>query len=291
MTHPDSANLIAVDGGGTSCRIALLWRGVRHDAQTGAANASTNLDGTVSMIAKGLARVATDAGLQVAQIAGLPAYLGLAGVLSQRVADQVANGLPLQNAHVADDRESALVGALGDSDGAIASIGTGSFLGRQNNGRALLIGGYGLKLGDEASGAWLGRGLLGRILQGADGLAPHSPLSDRIFADFTQNTAEIVDFSLRATPQDYGRFAPDIAAAARDGDAIATDLMHMGADYITRGLAALNWQPDMPLALLGGVANSYLPFLPADVAGSVIAAKGSALDGALRLAARLGSQA
>jgi len=286
MLGANTENLIGIDGGGTNCRIALIWQGVRHEVQVGAANAFTDLTGTVAIIRDGLTRVANAAGQGLEQLSDVPAYIGLAGVISPDIARKVTAELPLTRATVSDDRTTALVGALDNADGAVASIGTGSFLARQSNGQPQLIGGYGLRLGDQASGAWLGRQLLIRILQIADGLQPHSHLTRAVFARFNNNTSDIIAFGRTAAPQDYGSLAPEIVQAASAEDQTAQSLMQQGVDYITSGLKAMGWQSDQPLVLLGGVAASYAKFLPTDTAAAITAAKGSALDGALTLAAR-----
>jgi glucosamine kinase len=285
MKESDSPCLIAVDGGGTSCRVALLCDGVRSDFTTGSANVATDRTAAVRTINGALAEAADSAGIRLPDLRKCPAYLGLAGVMAEADGKAVVAALSLSNAVVADDRSSTVRGALGDSDGAVAGIGTGSFLGRQSNGNVRLIGGYGLGLGDEASGAWLGRALLGRVLHVRDGLAMASRLTDRVLDEFDGAPSAIVAFSTAATPRDYGRFAPWIAMAATKNDATARELMQIGATYISNGLRALGWQSGEHLCLTGGVGPHYQPYLPPDMAACVTAPKGSGLDGALALAA------
>jgi glucosamine kinase len=282
--------IVAVDGGGTSCRIAVLRDGVRSDVTTGSANVASDRSAAIKTINDALAEVAGIAGLPLPTLRKCPAYLGLAGVMSAADGAAVAQALALENGVVADDRIATVKGALGEGDGAVAGIGTGSFLGRQDDGVIRLIGGYGLGLGDEASGAWLGRALLARVLLVVDGLAGASILTDRVLAYFDGEVAGIVGFSTTAQPRDYGRFAPWITRAAHDGDAIAQELMHSGADYISKALRALGWQPGEVLCLTGGVGPQYQPYLPTEMAACVTAPNGSGLDGALALAARIGHE-
>lgn len=287
MDASKSPCLIAVDGGGTSCRVAVLCDGVRTEISTGAANVATDWNEAISTIDGAITAIAGKVGLPMGRLRSCPAYLGLAGVMNQQDGRAVAAALSLTNAVVADDRIATITGALGAGDGVVAGIGTGSFLGRQHGGRVHLIGGYGLGLGDDASGAWLGRALLARVLHVVDGLAGASPLTTQTLANFDGLANNLSAFSTNAAPRDYGRFAPDIVRAARNGDAIATELMQSGAAYIMCGARALGWRPGERLCLTGGVGPHYQPYLAPEMADCIAPPKGSTLDGALQLAARI----
>ena len=287
MHDSSEQGLIGIDGGGTSCRIALVWQGARHEVREASANVTTDLPQALSSLETGLTRAAETVGLPLAQIKGWPAYLGLAGAISPALQAAVAAGLGLTRAWVEDDRHSALVGAFGDRDGLLIGIGTGSFLARQSGGAAQYVGGYGLTLSDQASAAWLGRFLLAEVLTAADGLAPHSPLTQAVFEEFDQTPARIVAMAKDARPSDFGAFAPRLFEAARTKDATATRIIGAGVEYITHAATALGWQPGEAICPLGGVAPAYVPYLPAPLQAAITEAKGSALDGALRLAARI----
>lgn len=286
MRDSDSYDAVGVDGGGTSCRIAVMLGGRRASLKTGAANVSSDFDGALTTICEGVAALAAELGATPERLFALPAYLGLAGVVDAEMGARVTAALPFAQAKVEDDRISTLVGALCDHDGAVAGIGTGSFLARQAGGRYHLIGGYGLRLGDEASAAWLGRGLLSRALHASDGLSPATPLTDAILEEFG-GAGGIVPFATRATPGDFGRYAPRVVEEAAQDDAVARALMESGAEYIIAGLAAIGWTPTEPLCLTGGVGPTYAPYLPEKTAKAVVAPKSNGLDGALHLAQRL----
>ncbi|AVO38588.1 BadF/BadG/BcrA/BcrD ATPase family protein [Pukyongiella litopenaei] len=280
-------NVIGVDGGGTSCRAALVLDGQRHEVQAGAANATTDLDGTIRTLRDALAQLRGATGISGDRLQALPAYLGLAGVLDPRTGDRIAAALNLSRAQVGDDRRTTVTGALGGGDGAVAGLGTGSFMARQTGDRLRLIGGYGLTMGDEASGAWLGRGLLSHTLHALDGLIPHCPLTDAIAAEFG-DAVEIVRFASTAGAADFAGLAPRVIAAAENGDATALTLMRAGARYVEQGLHAMGWQPAEPVCLTGGVGPHYAPYLADDIANALRDPAGTALDGALRLAAGIG---
>lgn len=285
MSNNPSPSLIGIDGGGTACRFALIHGGQRFEVQRGRANATSDLAGAQATLLGGLADLADAAGLSLARLTHFPSHIGVAGVIDEATAKALASALPLSRMQVEDDRRSALVGALGGSDGFVAAIGTGSFLGRRRGGVERVIGGWGLTLGDAASGAYLGRQLLRCAAEAHDGTAPMTPLTRDILGRF-ETPAALVRFARDATPGDFATFAPEIVGAA-EHDRVARALMEDGARYIERGLMALDWQSGARLCLLGGLAPHYASYLREEFAAELTDAAGTALDGALDLAARM----
>lgn len=278
--------LIGVDGGGTSCRFALSRDGRRLEYRLGGANVATDREAAISTLLSGLQGVAEMAELSIADIGSGTAYLGLAGVMGRADSDAVASALPFERVVVDDDQKTAVTGALGGADGSVASIGTGSFVARKTAGQIRSIGGWGLVLTDEASGAWLGRGALRETLRAFDGLVVHSDLTRAILAEH-DGPSGIASLSMRASPAVFADLAPRVIEAARCGDSVALQLMHEGAAHIERALAALGWSPGERLCLVGGVGPCYAQYLPDAIKLAVARPRGSPLDGALALAARL----
>ena len=89
-------------------------------------------------------------------------------------------------------------------------------------------------------------------------------------------------FSLNSQPSDYARLARDVVAAAEAGDPLGARLMQEGAAYIRRALEVVGWKPSEALCLTGGLGPAYASWLERPT----VTAKGTALDGALALAAR-----
>lgn len=276
--------ILGVDAGGTSCRFALERDGQRTEVTLGPANVTSDFDAAVAVLLSGLAQLAQAAGVPAEALRPCPAWLAIAGVTGPAMASRVRAALPLDRATVDEDRRAAIVGALDARTGCLAGIGTGSFLARQDGEAFTTLGGHGLVLGDEGSGAWLGREMLAYALRAHDGLEPLTPLAMALLQDFDGPTG-IVAFAARATPQDFGQLAPRITMS---DDAAATMQMRRGAAWLATGLNALGWSPAEPISLLGGVASAYAAWLPREMAASVVPALGTALDGALTLARRAG---
>ena len=281
---------IAIDGGGTSCRFALKTPVGVATVRRGSANVFSDYAVALETMNAGLEELAALAGLDAPQLVDIPLYAGLAGVVDSAVARSVAEGLPSRHALIEDDRHSAVIGALGGQDGSLIGIGTGSFLARQMQGNISFVGGYGPVLGDEASGSWLGRGLLRRALLVLDGLEDTSDLVESCLDELQHDVAQIVRFTVAAQPADYGAYAPRVVRAAKNGDAAGRILMSAGADYICKALVAMGREPGERVCAIGGVAAHYADFLPSEIAASMVDPAGEALDGALELARRYAVQ-
>lgn len=290
MTDSPHSRLIAIDGGGTSCRFALQGPAGQRVIRRGSANVYSDPKAALSTLQDGLADLAREAELSAADLAKIPGYAGLAGIVDTEDAAAVSEVLPLDHIRVEDDRPAAVAGALGSRDGTVMGIGTGSFVARQCAGQIRLVGGHGFQLGDEGSGAWLGKRLLQRCLHVLDGIAEDSPLTARCLARFKGQASVIVHFALDAKPGDYGRYAPMVTEAARAGDPAARALMAEGAAYLSRVLEALGHQPGDRLSMAGSVAPHYVEFLPKGIASGLCQPQGEALDGALLLARRFADE-
>lgn len=276
-------DILAVDGGGTRCRVACVLAGEKHLVEAGSANASTDIEGTLAEVRKGLGRLADRIGLELDDLRQVPTFIGLAGVVSPEIALRVAKGLPLDRVRVEDDRPASVRAALGSGDGATAHCGTGSFFAIQRGGAIRLSGGWGSILGDEASAQWLGRKALLATLDVADGLRRESDLSTLLLQRFG-SSAGIVAFAAKATPADFGALAPLVTEAETLDDNLATDLLQRGADHIARTLIAMGWDSSLPICLTGGMASHYGGYLPQDMRINITSAKGEPIDGALSLA-------
>lgn len=281
-----SDHIIACDGGGSTCRIAITnaQGTVLSKAEGPSANPATSMQDAIACLQDTLREAQQQAGLDDTQIKAASAWFGLAGVISPQIATEIATAMPIENITLSDDRPTNMAGALGQSDGFVAAIGTGSFLGRQIGADQRFVGGWGFRLGDQASGAWLGRQVLSRILDWRDGIVEGSDLLTEVFEEFGNQPDRIVIFANTASPADFARFAPKTVQAANGGDPAGVAILKTGAAYIEETALALGFNTGDALCLLGGVGPRYQPFLGANFTRNIVAPQGSALDGAIQLA-------
>ncbi len=283
MTDSPDPPVLAIDGGGTRCRIALKQGGAVTVVETGPANVSTDFDGALAEIETGLTQLCARTGQSRDRLAALPAFVGLAGVTGPEIAARLRAALPFARVRIEDDRPAALAGALGERHGVIAHCGTGSFLAARIGGQMRFAGGWGSVLGDEASAQWAGRRALTLTLDRVDDRLAPSPLSETLLARFG-GAPGIVRFAATARPETLGALAPEVTAAAAAGDAIACRVMREGAAYIARGLSDLGWRPGLTLCLTGGIGPHYAGWLPGDMRPYIAPAEAEPLCGALALA-------
>lgn len=281
MGDSSKTTVLAIDGGGTRCRIALDDGQTVTTVEAGSANVSTDFDGSVREILGGLERLVQQTGR--ADLANLPAFVGLAGVSGPEIADRLRNALPFRTLRIEDDRPAALRGALGDRDGVIAHCGTGSFFAAQSGGRMRFAGGWGHVLGDEASAQWIGKAALRVTLETTDGLYERTQMADRLLADLG-GTPGIVKFAGSARPPEFGALARLVTEHADKGDTLAQHVLRLGADHIARIVPQLGWRPGTAVCLTGGIGPQFGPYLPATMQASLTARQGEPLDGALALA-------
>lgn len=278
--------LIGVDGGGTGCRaaIARFDGAVVATAAGGPANFATNPDQAIENVMSAISRAASDAALTVEHLQDCAAHVGLAGVLRDEDGAQLAASLPFARIRVSDDRLTSFAGAFGQGDGVLAAIGTGTLVASRHCGVHRYFGGWGLRLSDQASGAWLGRSVLEQCLLAHDGLAVRTDLTQDVLADFSNAPEALVAFARNAEPKDYAAFAPRVVQAAAAQDETGYALMACGAKYLNSCFALVTEAHSAPICLSGGLGVHYAAYIEDRFRARLVAPAGSALDGALSLA-------
>lgn len=286
MTDLGPLQALAIDGGGTGCRLAACFEAGEVIAESGPANVTTDFDGAVQAIGAGLETLAAKAALGKDQLFALPTVAGLAGVKGNDVADSLRAALPFRDLRILEDRIPTVRGALGVADGFLAHCGTGSFFAAQRAGDIQSFGGWGPVLGDDASAYWIGRETLRMVLDAVDGLRDASELSDDILTSHG-GPEGLVTFAASAGQVGIAGLAPRVTYAADAGDAIGLDVLQSGAAIVAASLEKLGWTRGDSVCLAGGVSEVYGKFLPEGMQKSLMAAKGAPIDGAIALAREL----
>jgi glucosamine kinase len=276
---------LGVDGGGTGCRavVADASGRVLGRGEGASANIWTDPDGARANIL-----AAVDAALagQGAGPESLHAVLGLAGANVAEAATRLMRQLPFAKARVESDAVIALKGALGEADGIVATLGTGSVFGVQRAGAVRIIGGWGFQIGDQGSGARMGRSLLEAALLAHDGLGVGSPLAAAVVTE-VGGPAGLVTFARDARPADYARFVPRILEAAARGDAVAAAVLAEAEVSVGGAIDRLQDGGTIPICFLGGLGPIFATRLAGRYSGLIRAPLGTALDGALAMARAL----
>ncbi|MEW9807357.1 BadF/BadG/BcrA/BcrD ATPase family protein [Mesorhizobium sp. ZMM04-5] len=282
--------VVGIDGGGTGCRAALATAAgqIVGRGKAGPANIRTDLSRARENIVDAATQAFKEAGHDPALITSTGAVLGLAGTNVGTYAQQLETILPFAQSRVVNDALIALDGAVGEGrDGAIAILGTGTAYLVRRNGKARAVGGWGFQVGDQGSGGRIGRDLLEETLLAHDGIRPASPLTAEILAVFRGDPQDVVEFTINASPGDYGGFAPKVFEYASRGDPVAEMILARAVAAVEASLAALDLDEGMPLCLLGGLAPLHAKRLSPRYQALLREPRTDALGGAVAMAARL----
>ncbi len=273
---------LGMDGGGTGCRAVvadgegrILGRG-----EGGPANIWTNPDGSLENILAAAGQAAGQAG---AELATVTAMLGLAGANMAGAAERIAPRLPFAAVRIDSDVVVAMRGALGRDDGIAATLGTGSVFGVQRGGAARVVGGWGFLLGDQGSGARIGRAVCEAALLAHDGIFDATPLLRAVLAEFG-GPVGLVAFGQRAAPADFARQVPRVIAAEAAGDPAGRRIMVEAEAAVAAAVDRLQADGPVPVCFLGGLGPEFARRLERRYAGMIRQPVGSGLDGALALA-------
>ena len=188
--------------------------------------------------------------------------VGLAGVdrpqVHGRLFAWLHRTIPARAHLLTSDAAIALRAAIGDSPGIIVVSGTGSIAyGRNDRGRVLRSGGWGVPFDDAGSGYDLGYQAIAAALRDYDGRGPYTQLSAKVC-----QALKIPDITrvvlLPLTPKEIAALFPLVLEAARRRDFVARELCEGAgrdlADLAVALLKRLGWLGRVaPVVCAGGV--------------------------------------
>jgi glucosamine kinase len=279
--------LLGVDGGGTRCRARLSARSgaTLGEGIAGPANIRLGMDESLAAVLQATRQCLQQAGLSGRDLTNIAACLALAGASEPKeLMAARAWKHPFGSAMFTTDAHAACVGAHDGRDGGVIVAGTGSIGWAVLGGRQYRVGGWGLAVSDEGSGAWLGRELLRHVLWAHDDRTPKTALLETVFDHFRRDPHAIVRFASEALPRDFGTFAPLVVEHARRDDPASIALLQHGAAHIDGLAARLVALGVRRLALVGGLAPHLERWLSGRTRAHLVPPAGDALDGALQLA-------
>jgi N-acetylglucosamine kinase-like BadF-type ATPase len=240
-----------------------------------------------------LPAAARDVDVACVGVAGYLAHPDLHGLLER----ELGALLPTARLELTSDLVLAHAGALEGAAGTVLIVGTGAVaLGIAADGGARMADGLGPLLGDEGSGAWIGRAGLTAALRAAQGRGPDTALRAAADEHFGISIEEIPGFLLRRDHpvRDVAGFAPVVIREWQSGCATAAAIVETAAVHLaeTAAAAAAAPGPSAPIALIGslmldqGFREVVIGEITAQLPGApVVEPIGNALDGAAFLAA------
>ncbi len=275
---------LGVDGGGTGCR-ARIETGtgeVIGQGLSGPATTRLGIDAAWASITTAFSAAIDEARLGAADVAGMRAGIGLAGVGRKGALDALqALPHPFASVSFISDGMAACIGAHAGADGAIVIAGTGSIGIGRVGGRELRVGGYGFPISDEGSGADIGLQAVRLALRALDGRLERTALLSEILQRFRDDPFEATAWMDRASATDYATLAPLVMRHADQGDANGRRVVQHAAEQIDALVRTLFELGAPRIALLGGLSSAIEPWLSPDVRRRLKPPDGDAVSGAL----------
>jgi N-acetylglucosamine kinase-like BadF-type ATPase len=251
--------LLAVDGGQTGLRVAVVERGEPGEVTEVAGFSHGSADGWVAVAsAVARARDALSVRGPVERVC-----LGLTGAprpreLKQRLGALISDRLDGAEVWLGGDMVTAHAGALGGGPGVVVAAGTGTVvLGVAADGTAHRADGLGYLLGDDGSGFAIGRAGIRAALRAREGRGPATALLDAATTFFSGLDDLPHRVYTSASPvSDLAAFAAAIADAARAGDEVARAIWRDAVAALVSSTAAVV-RRTFPDAAPGSVAVSH----------------------------------
>ena len=267
-----SVVVVGVDGGGSKTRVVLADEAGRPlGSIEGPASAvrPNAVEHSADVIAACVRDALAHAGME--HVAPKVLYVGVAGVgreperealwqalVAREVAEDVA---------VHPDAMIALDDAFGEGPGVLLIAGTGSIaFGRGPDGTFARCGGWGPVLGDEGSGAWIGRRALNVATGSADGREPETALTDALLTAIeADDPAALIPWAAAATPAQFATLAPVVFRVAAAGDLRANTLLSLAVEELVLHVRTLarrlfvDERAAIPVALSGGLLGRGAP--------------------------------
>ncbi len=267
-----SVIVIGVDGGGSKTRVVVADETGRA-LGTIEGPASAVRPGAVDLSADVIAACVKDALAHAGMEHVVPKvlYVGVAGVGREPEREALWQGLVArevaEDVAVHADAMIALDDAFAEGAGVLLIAGTGSVaFARGPDGAFERCGGWGPVLGDEGSGAWIGRRALNVATGSADGREPETALIDALLTAIeADDPSALVPWAAAATPAQFAQLAPVVFRVAATGDLRANTLLSLATEELVlhvRTLARrlfMDERAAVPVALAGGLLTRGAP--------------------------------
>ncbi|MCU4676670.1 hypothetical protein N7931_13615 [Catenovulum sp. 2E275] len=269
---------IAVDAGGSKCHAVLFEQlSLKPVAQctTGPANLASDYKLALKNIQQAIKSLLSEHNLAELELKNIPVYAGIAGVNYPKVASKLSQWQhPYADFYFTTDLHLACYAAHQQAQGNVIIVGTGSCAIAINQGKTTVLGGYGHKLGDQASAAWFGLQALQHTLLVLDNVESGSLLANKV-CQFSEldSAIELSQYWHNASPSQIGQLARCVFESADEGDASALEIIEQAINYLSRLATQLNYQQNSPICLMGGLSDIIQAYLPPALKQQIISAK------------------
>lgn len=257
--------LVGIDGGGSKTLVAMADLTGQVTTLTRGKATSPLESATWSQKLAEQTRAFAGRTDLMAVAAALPAYGEVEAVSAaqERVIAELFGAVPQR---VLNDVDAANIGAFAGGSGILILAGTGSMAwARDEAGASHRTGGWGEVVGDEGSGYWVGRQVLGAVSKSIDGRTGPTSLVAGVFGLLGLDPADQVNqlegwASRLSEPRtQIAALAPVALAHAEQGDVAARAIVDAAADELAWHVRMLERKlsaPAMAWSYAGGLFQS-----------------------------------
>ena len=258
---------LGLDGGGTKTDcflvdatgevLALATAGPSNPLRAGYAKAWFALSDAADVVLERQRLKADD-------IHGICAGIGGAGreSVARRIATFLERGFPEATVSITTDMAITLHAAVGDKEGIILMVGTGSgAYGRDAKGHTARAGGRGPWFSDEGSGFDIGRRALAAVVRAEEKRGPQTALSQKVLAWLGCNDwTRVLDWVVKNPDDVFPRVFPLVAELGDQGDAVAREILRGAAESLASLVASViehlhMKDREIPIAKAGGATG------------------------------------
>ena len=251
---------IIVEAGGTKCKWGLIDSELLTIETCGFNPNSSPASTLSSMCAKVLAQTKN----QVDSILWFGAGCA-ADANKKTVGDVLGSAFNCSNVQVFSDLEGAAIALFGNQPGIAAILGTGAAAGYYNGKKIeKQAPSLGYLLGDEGSGAYIGKELITRVLRNDFS----TDICKRFFEFAQVSPAELIRNVYSANPVNsyLAGFVPFVSANITEPEIISL-VNNAFAEFHTKHIAPLDIN-NLPIGFVGGIAWQFADILRAQYAKS-----------------------
>jgi N-acetylglucosamine kinase-like BadF-type ATPase len=202
--------------------------------------------------------------IKAGDIRGIYAGIGGAGreVVARRIATFLENAFPAAAVEVTTDLAITLQAAIGDSEGIVLIIGTGSAAyGRDTRGETARAGGRGPWFSDEGSAFDIGRRALSAVVCAEEHRGPETALSGRVLKWLgCSEWNRVLDWVVKNPDDVFPRIFPLVAELGDHGDPVCREILSNAAESLSELTASVMGRLKMtdrevPIAKAGGTVG------------------------------------
>lgn len=263
----DAEYFLGLDGGGTKTDCVLVdgsgrtlarsTAGPSNPIRAGYAKAWFTLSDAADMVLE-------HHHIKAGDIRGIYAGIGGAGrdAVARRIGTFLENAFPQAAVTVTTDLAITLQAAVGDAEGLVLIISTGSATyGRGANGETARAGGRGPWFSDEGSAFDIGRRALAAVVRAEENRGPETALSGRVLKWLgCSEWNRVLDWVVKNPDDVFPRIFPLVAELGDKGDPVCESILSNAAESLTELVASvlsrLNLNDrEVPIAKAGGAVG------------------------------------